>query len=142
MRDVPGVLVEHRDGGDELADETQRGVDVELEARGGGDFEDARQPRALRGLGDQGERRAAVHAVDAPDAGVVAVTEVGQPADPLAQHELEGLRADERVAEPQEFEGLRPGRVDGPEADSEPVGELVDWAVHDVGSGGTHGGVA
>jgi len=70
------------------------------------------------------------------------VAEVRQPAHALAEHELEGLRPDERAAEAQDFEGLGAGRVRHAKADPEPVDELVDWAVHHVGSGGTHGRVS
>ena len=112
--------------GHELADEAQRGVDVQIETRR------ARPPRgcatAARPAGLSETRPSVVppsSAVDAADARVVGVAEVGQPADPLAEHELEGLRADAaRVSMRRNLEGLAApsGRRGG--ADSEPVGEL------------------
>ena len=90
VRDIPRVLVQHRDRGDQLSNEAQRSVDIELQPLFLRDPQDVGQPSALEMIRDDRQRRRWRHrAIDAPDASVVRVPEVGQAGGALAQRKFE-----------------------------------------------------
>jgi hypothetical protein len=105
VRDVGRVLVQHRHRRHELADEMQRGVDVDGDRPLVGRRQQLRQAHAAGHVGDDGERRAGVvQPIDAADAGEVGVTEIGKPSGALAQRELERRNRRELSAETQQFD--------------------------------------
>ena len=90
VRDFAGVLVQQRDGRNELTNQAERGVDVELEVPLVGHAQNVREPRAFDVIRHDRQPGAGhLHAVDAPHARIVGVPEVGQPRRALAQRELE-----------------------------------------------------
>ena len=121
VADVARVLVKHRDGGDNLSQQAQRGVDVQVEIEGVRDLENSRQPRALDRVADQRERGAVVEPIYTADARIVGVTEVGKSTDPFAEGEIKARRGDQRVLQPQRLDELGARRF--ARALAEPIGE-------------------
>ena len=108
VADVTCVLVEHRHGRDDLAEQAQRRVHVQVEVEGLRDLENARQPRAFDGVADQRER-GALESIDPAGARVVGVAEVGEPADAFAEGEIKARRGHQRVVKPQRLDEIAAG---------------------------------
>ena len=90
VRDVARVLVQHGDRRHELADQAQRGVDVELQLLLLRDAQDVGEPRAFEMIRHDRQRGRRRHrAIDAAHARVVGVAEIRQPRGALAQREFE-----------------------------------------------------
>ena len=118
VRDVARVLVEHRHGGHELADEKQRGVDVERQVVALGDRQNLRQPGARRVLVHDRETIGAVgHPIDAAHSSVIRMAEVREASDAFAERELERGDTGQLGAKAEHFERFAPGLVDEPESD-------------------------
>ena len=122
VRDVACIFVQQRDGRHQLPDQAERGVGVERQLSFARDPEQVRQPRALDVIRDD-RQRVGVAAVDAADARVVAVPEVRQPRDPLAQRELERRHRRQRRVDPQQLYVLAGRRVGGEDAVTDAVRE-------------------
>ena len=110
--DVPGVLVQCGDGGHQLADQAERGVDVQVDPAVGRLDEEIRKARAGDGVRDDCKRGMPIgQPLDGAHAHERRVAERGQPAHALAQRELERRDRRELVAHAEHLERLGAARV-------------------------------
>ena len=110
--DVSGVLVQRGDGGYQLADQAERGIDVQIDAAIGRLDEEIRKARAGDGVGDNCKRGMPIgQPLDGAHAHERRVAERGQPAHALAQRELEGRDRRELVAYAEHLERFGAARV-------------------------------
>jgi hypothetical protein len=112
MRDAGvGVLVQEGGRRYQLAQETERAVDVEADLLQLGPEQQVGKPNALDSFGDDGKRRALGDPFDAPHAGVPRRTEGCQAAHALAQGELERWNGRELRTDAEELERLGARRI-------------------------------
>ncbi len=124
VRDLAGVLVQQRHRRHELPDEAERRVDVELKAPLVRDAQDVREPRPLDVVRDDGEAGPwDLDSIDATDARVVGVSEVGQSRRALAQCELEGWHGRQGGPNPEDLQELAGRAVCRDDTFAEPVAE-------------------
>ena len=124
VRDVARVLVQQRDGRHQLANQAERGVDVELQAALLRDAQDVGEPRALDVIGDDREpRRRHLHAIDAAHARVIGMAEVRQPRGALAQRELERRHRRQRRPDAKDLQQLAGRAVGRDDAVADAVAE-------------------
>ena len=121
VRDVARVLVQERDRGHQLANEAQRRVDVELQVPLGRDAQNLGQPRPLDVV--RHDRETARIAIDAADARVVCVTEVGEARRAFAQRELERRNRQERGPQAEDLKQVAGRVVDRDDAIPQTIGE-------------------
>jgi hypothetical protein len=113
MRHVARVLVQQRDGRDQLTNQAQCRVDVELQPALVRYAQDVGETRALDVVGDDRKSgRRDLDAVDAPHASVVRMPEVRQSRAAFAQRELERRHGGERRADAKDLQQLA-GRAVG-----------------------------
>ena len=124
VRDFARVLVQQRHGGNELADQAQRGVDVELQVALVRDTQDVGEARAFDVVRDDGQSRSGyLHAIDAPNPRVVGVAEVRQPRRPFAQRELERRHRRQRRPDAKNLQQLACGAIGCDDALAEAIAE-------------------
>ena len=124
VRDVGHVLVQHRHRRHQLAQQAERGVDVERHVGGFGEAQHLGQPHAGGDVGHQRQRRRRIlQPFDAAHAAVAGVAEGGEMAQALAQRELEGRHCRELAAQAEHFDRLVARAIDGETARPETVFE-------------------
>ncbi len=122
VRQIAAALMQHGDGGNELADEVQRGVDVYRDRPLRRRRQQIRQPDAARGLGRDRQRGGGIaQPLDAFYPGEVGVAKIREPAGTFAQRKLERRNRRQFAAQTQEFERVADRRI----ADSTPFAETV-----------------
>ncbi len=107
VADVGHLLVQHGDRLNELANDTERRVNLDGQQLLLGDGEKFRQPHTFDAIGHDRERAARL--VDAAHVAVGRVAEAREPAGAFAQGELEGRDGGQRLAERENLERLIAG---------------------------------
>ena len=122
MRGVGLVLVQHRHRGYQLAQQAERGVDVERDFRRLGEAQHLGQPQSLGDVGDEREGGSGIfQPFDAAHVAVARVAEGREIAEALAQRELERGHGRELAAEAEHFDRLVARAIDGEPAGAEAV---------------------
>jgi hypothetical protein len=124
VRDVARVFMKHGNGRHQLANQAQRGVDIQLQLLLLRNPQNVRQPRAFKMIRDDRERRGGCHrAVHAADARVICVPEVRQAGGSLAKRELERGDGGQRRPQPQNLQELAGRAVSRDDAFTKTVGK-------------------
>ena len=141
VRDLARVLVQQRDRRNELSNQAERGVDVELQIPLVGHAQDIGKPRAFDVIRHDREPGAGhLHAIDAPHARVVGVTEVGQARRTLAQRELERRHRRQRGPDAENLQQFACRAIGGDDAFAEAIAEKRSFGPFVWERYGCHGG--
>ena len=141
VRDFARVLVQERNRRDQLANQTQRGVDVELQValvRHAQDVGEARAFDVIRNDREPGPGH--LHTVDPPHAGVVGMAEVRQAGRALAQRELERWHRRERGTNAENLQQFAGRAVRGDDALAQAIAEEWSFGPFVRKRYGCHGG--
>ncbi len=122
VADVGRVFVQQRHRRHELAQQAERGVDVERDVVLLREFEEPGEPHAGRRVGDQRQRRSGIlQPLDGPHVRVTGVAEGRQPADAFAQRELERWNRGQLAAEAEHLHGFVAAAIDDETAFTEAI---------------------
>jgi hypothetical protein len=124
VRGIARVLVHQRERRHELADQAERGVDIEMKVAFLGNAQDLGKARAFDVVRNQRQRRripgGTVHAAHPRE---VDVPEIRQPGDPLPERKLERGDCGEGRVDPEDLYEVAGRGLSGNDAVSDPIGE-------------------